>query len=179
MSTQRRSRAKARHLADRTFRTPLQTPDCHDGINFGGPPRWEERSEQSYRGEQHGDEKERERIRGADTIEQTGDNFGEAEREEQTAKHAYSGENDSLAQHHLPDVDGAGSQSHADANFLCALRHRIGHDAVDTDGREDHGQKGEAADGHGACVRGESWLRKRAKWDRGCGLRRGRWRLLR
>ena len=40
-------------------------------------------------------------------------------------------------------------------NFLCALGHRIGHDAVDTDGREDHGQKGEAADGHGARVQWE------------------------
>src|SRR6516225_3333487 len=117
MSTWRSNRTKAWRLADRSSQRQLQIPDCRDRINFGGAPRREERSEQSYRSEQHGDEEERERVSGADAVEQTGDNFGEAEREEQTAKHANSGENNSLAQHHFPDVAGAGSQSHANADF--------------------------------------------------------------
>ena len=57
-----------------------------------------------------------------------------------------SGEDQSLPDDHAQHVAALRAERHPDADFLRALRHAVGDDAVDADGREQQRRAGENAE---------------------------------
>ena len=113
------------------------------GINFrraaGGEPAGEEGDER----EERGDGGEGERVVGRDGEKERRKRVGEQERAGEAENESEKGETKTLAEDEAEHIGALGAERHADAEFLGALRNRVGDGAVQTDRGEEKGDSGE------------------------------------
>src|SRR5713226_7480355 len=105
-----------------------------DGVYAHGAARGNVAGDQRDAAEQKRDTEERERIVGADAIDQCGDEASETERSSQADADADECYAHALAEDHTKNVGGRSAERDADADFVGALAGEIGDYPVDSYG---------------------------------------------
>src|SRR6266849_8164883 len=107
-----------------------------DGVDAHGASRGYVAGDERDAAEQNRDTEERERIVGADAIDQGGDEASETERSGQADADADKCYAHALAEDHTKNVGGGSAKRDADADFVGALASEVGNYAVDADSGE-------------------------------------------
>ncbi len=106
------------------------------GIDAGGAASRKPGGKQCRGGEQHRRDRERDRIQGADLVEQTAHHFASADGEKQTDDETNSEHHRSFAENHPLHSSGPCAQRHSDTNLAGATRNGVGLHTVNADDGE-------------------------------------------
>src|SRR6185503_20086568 len=120
-----------------------QRPERRDA---GGMPGGNDAREHRDRREQQDDDRDRQRVRGRDAIELARDEPRQSECRGEADQYPDARDDEPLAEDEEDDIPPSGAHRRPDAEFVGALLHRVGDDAVDADGREKNGEPSEKAE---------------------------------
>src|ERR1019366_114892 len=118
-------------------------PQGNDRIHRGGPARGDVARQERNSPQEQRDRRERQRIGGADAVQQACHKAGEREGRDQPRGHSDGGQFHPLVQDEADNLAARSSQGGANSEFVGPPGHRIGHDAVDADGGQQQGGGGE------------------------------------
>src|SRR5713226_6988604 len=114
-------------------RGSLFVAQSDDGVYAHRAARGNVAGDQRDAAEQERDTEERERIVGADAIDQGGDEASQTERSGQADADADERYAHALAEDHTKNVRGRSAKCDADADFMRALSGEIGNDTINSD----------------------------------------------
>src|SRR5215831_6696652 len=114
-----------------------------DRIDAGGAQRGNEAGRERDQAQRENDRNEGRRVRGADAIEEAGQDAAQRDGGAKTDGHTQEGRPHALGDDHAQNVTGPRAESDPDADLAAAPAHGIRQDAVDADRGERQSERGE------------------------------------
>ena len=133
----------------KSARTQLLVPQCDHRINSRGAAGGDVARDQSDNGQKQPNRGKRNRIGLTDAKELRLKQARECHSERRAHDEARQCEPESLAENETVDASPLRAERHADTDFPRALASGVSHDAIDSNGGEQHGEKTERASKRG------------------------------